>query len=124
TDTARRCALVQASDTPFYGGAGHSDMFTDSRLYQILDRGFGWPAPGPHGWNLVAVDFSDGDAERVIYAGCAASQYVHESPGPDHRGGQDLGHRQQRRSTSHFRPRPWPGIGRTKAWGQLAKTQG
>ena len=45
---------------------------------QILDRGLGGLDLGLHVRNLVAVDFSDGDAERVIDAGGAAGQHIDE----------------------------------------------
>src|SRR6185369_4762050 len=45
---------------------------------QILDRGLGSLHLGLHVRNLVAVDFSDRDAERIIDAGCATGQDVDE----------------------------------------------
>jgi hypothetical protein len=45
---------------------------------QIFDRGLGGLDLGLRARNLVAEDFSDGDAEWIIHAGCTAGQHVDE----------------------------------------------
>jgi hypothetical protein len=49
--------------------------------YQILHRRLGGLHLGFDVRNLVAVDFTDGDAERIIHAGGAAGQHVDEGLG-------------------------------------------
>jgi hypothetical protein len=52
---------------------------------QVLHRGLGGLHLGPHIGKLVAVDFSDRNPERIIYAGGAAGQHVDKMLGPRRR---------------------------------------
>src|SRR6266700_6731112 len=60
---------------------------------QILDRRLGGLYLGLHASNLVGVDFSDRNTERVIHPGCAAGQLVDECLRPRRRDRQNSGRR-------------------------------